>query len=543
MAFSARDMFVFFLVISLASLMGLKFWSDQGLVSEGKFRSETSSEERLYRHLEPGSDVRNSAGETELKENLVGEGKFRSKTPSKEKLPRRLAPGSGVRDSANETDLKESLERIPDVAQEEAPIADIFPDFYEVARRIKSVEKGLRGETLFEDGDLASNLLVERIWDDNRLMKKLKEARLKQIAGEDGECVIKVMAWCGTKFCGPLSNKPVAEYTCRFSTCAIQYKVGQSIRLFENSDVVIFMPGLYEWDILLSKRPPGQIWVMQSKESPNHWHTYSPPREAGNPFNLSVTFMSDTDIYIPYFYFQPNESSDNLKSVSSKTMLMSFFASNCNKTSWNRLGLINAMQKYLPIDTYGDCGTQTCPKFSSECADLPTRFKFNFAFENSQCPEYITEKFWYNALMQGVVPVVFGAPREDYLRLAPPKSYIHLEDFDSVQEFADFIKKLDRNGTLYAEYFEWRKLGTIRKGSFTGMMQNRYHTNVNLCYIIRILIDKFCHPSKYPWQRRNPIFYDWWTGKCKPKEYVMGEYLNYGNRLNEGMLIQVLAAA
>ena len=189
-------------------------------------------------------------------------------------------------------------------------------------------------------------------------------------------------------------------------------------------------------------------------------------------------------------------------------------------------GLVDAMQKYLPIDTYGKCGTKTCPKRAKECADLPTRFKFNLAFENSQCPEYITEKFWANALMQGVVPVVFGAPREDYLRLAPPKSYIWSQ---GLRFCAGVCRTSSRNSIATELYTPSTSNGEnwapSKKEALRPCCNSRYHSTVNLCYIMRILIDKFCHPSKYPWQRRNPIFYDWWTGKCKPKEYVMGENL------------------
>ena len=41
------------------------------------------------------------------------------------------------------------------------------------------------------------------------------------------------------------------------------------------------------------------------------------------------------------------------------------------------------------------------------------QYKFFLAFENSNCKEYITEKFW-RSLHYGLVPVVFGAPMMDY---------------------------------------------------------------------------------------------------------------------------------
>ena len=45
---------------------------------------------------------------------------------------------------------------------------------------------------------------------------------------------------------------------------------------------------------------------------------------------------------------------------------------------------------------------------------LIANFKFYLAFENAiHCNDYISEKFWRNALSSGAVPVVFGPHRDD----------------------------------------------------------------------------------------------------------------------------------
>lgn len=36
-------------------------------------------------------------------------------------------------------------------------------------------------------------------------------------------------------------------------------------------------------------------------------------------------------------------------------------------------------------------------------------YKFYFAWENSACQEYITEKVWWNAYYKGAVPIVLGS--------------------------------------------------------------------------------------------------------------------------------------
>ena len=59
-----------------------------------------------------------------------------------------------------------------------------------------------------------------------------------------------------------------------------------------------------------------------------------------------------------------------------------------------------------------------------------------------------------------MIPIAFGASREDYMHVAPPHSYIHTDDFESPQHLADYLHKLDANDTLYNEYFHWK--GTER---------------------------------------------------------------------------------
>ena len=86
------------------------------------------------------------------------------------------------------------------------------------------------------------------------------------------------------------------------------------------------------------------------------------------------------------------------------------------------------------------------------------RYKFFFAIENSLCKDYISEKFWFKALNNHVVPVVMGPPPRDYELVAPPNSFIHVDDFDSVKSLADYLIKLAANDNLYGEYLKWASM-------------------------------------------------------------------------------------
>ena len=49
-----------------------------------------------------------------------------------------------------------------------------------------------------------------------------------------------------------------------------------------------------------------------------------------------------------------------------------------------------------------------------------------------------------------------GAAPEDYKRIAPPHSYIHVDDFADAKELADYLHKLDNDDNLYNQYFAWK---------------------------------------------------------------------------------------
>ena len=78
---------------------------------------------------------------------------------------------------------------------------------------------------------------------------------------------------------------------------------------------------------------------------------------------------------------------------------MAWFVSNCRETN-NRKQYAQELQKYIPVDIYGKCGTKTCPRSTeTECFEMLNRdYKFYLAFENANCKDYITEKFFKNSL-------------------------------------------------------------------------------------------------------------------------------------------------
>lgn len=244
------------------------------------------------------------------------------------------------------------------------------------------------------------------------------------------------------------------DQECRVRTCEITDNKAAAA----TADAVLFHHPTKSW----TTRPPHQIWVLFMLESPYH----TPGLSAfAHTINWTATYRHDSDIVAPYEKFVPYNDKiltlpQNRSYATGKTKQVAWFVSNCGGRNGRR-EYAAELAKYISVDIYGACGTLKCPRHSAErCFEMLNKdYKFYLAFENSNCRDYITEKFFVNGLQHDVIPVVMGAAPEDYKRAAPPHSYIHVDDFDSPKELAEYLIKLDQNDDLYNEYFQWKGTG------------------------------------------------------------------------------------
>ncbi len=95
---------------------------------------------------------------------------------------------------------------------------------------------------------------------------------------------------------------------------------------------------------------------------------------------------------------------------------------------------------------------------------------------------------------------MLGAHPNDYKYAAPsPHSYIHVEDFSSVKELANYLTFLDQNDDLYNEYFTWKGTGEIVNG----------HTDLFCRFCAFLYYSDFHPPPKWSqdsfrWLEVNP---------------------------------------
>jgi alpha-1,3-fucosyltransferase len=272
-----------------------------------------------------------------------------------------------------------------------------------------------------------------------------------------------------------------------FDTCDPGCMVTTDRNLFNESDAVIFHFRSLNVDDLPPPewRRPHQHFIFFEVESAVH--TYLPalrwPR-LKSYFNRTMTYRRDSDVVYLEIHGRvrcinsstscldfPLASKSNIPNVvdptdhfpinlTLKNRTAAWFVSNCHSDGVGgsrREFLVRNISQFIPVDIYGGCATEESKKCPNQpvCNPMLSQYyRFYFCFENSLCPDYVTEKC-YRPLAFDTVPVVYGG--SDYSLFLPAGSYINAMDFDSPESLANYLKKLMTDDELYLSYFRWRR--------------------------------------------------------------------------------------
>ena len=288
----------------------------------------------------------------------------------------------------------------------------------------------------------------------------------------------KILIWSGVGNWGgikPKNGKEVFEREeCPVSNCVLTSDKNDLA-----ADLVIFKDGN---GLPRFQKPHGQLWMIYLLESPLH------VASSLNRFDWTATYRRDSTIVAPYFKWRYFDSAvisapQMTNYADKKTKQVAWFVSNCNAKN-KRLEYAEELQKYIGVDIYGTCGDKKCPRHSSDCKSmLSSDYKFYLSFENSNCRDYITEKFFNNALQHNIVPIVMGATLEDYNAVAPHGSFIHVDQFGSPKELATYLHKLNENDELYNQYFQWKGTGDFIKTKFFCRVCAMLHYHQEIEYV------------------------------------------------------------
>lgn len=113
-----------------------------------------------------------------------------------------------------------------------------------------------------------------------------------------------------------------------------------------------------------------------------------------------------------------------------------------------RMNYWNRISQYRKVDSGGKfCSNVECPV--SDRYDFMSRYKFNLAFESGVVNGCTSEKIT-DAFYAGTVPIYWGNRQvgKDF----NPEAFININDFASIEEAVEYIRKVDEDDDLYLSY-------------------------------------------------------------------------------------------
>ena len=259
---------------------------------------------------------------------------------------------------------------------------------------------------------------------------------------------------------------------CEYRHCKLVYDAHNYVRI---ADAVLFhgqdLPSTKELKGL-KDIPVRQIWIWMTSESPAGFSNLNSLASYRHVFNWTGTYRLDSDIWTPYFVVKPLPS-QNRKELSpvnyargKKKMVIAIISNNCQSY---RTKFIKKLREYIQVDVYGKCKEEFDPNLpecafgSDECKALQSQYKFSLSLESAHCKDYITEKFYYNGLIVGNVPVVMNRADMSNPKVAPPDSFINILDFMDAESLANYLKMVASSDDFYNKFHAWRqnyKVGT-----------------------------------------------------------------------------------
>lgn len=248
-------------------------------------------------------------------------------------------------------------------------------------------------------------------------------------------------------------------------TCLRMYNISHcfltdNTSAFSAADVVVFHHqelgrGLSSLPLHLD-RPASQHWVWLSMEPPVNNANLT---QLSGLFNWTMSYRRDADIYVPYGLTMPGGDGRGFKAASKRSCLVSWVVSRY----WPhqaRADVYQNLKKYIPIEVYGRWNKR--PLSDRKLFRTIANCIFYLSFENSEAKDYITEKLWRNAFQAGAVPVVLGPSRATYEALAPPGSFIHVDDFRRTADLAAYLNHVALDRQAYEKYFQWHHTHSIK---------------------------------------------------------------------------------
>uniref|UniRef100_A0AAF5CX85 Fucosyltransferase n=1 Tax=Strongyloides stercoralis TaxID=6248 RepID=A0AAF5CX85_STRER len=335
-------------------------------------------------------------------------------------------------------------------------------------------------------------------------------------------------------------------------------KYSSSFDDVKKADVLIFKDLTSDENHIPKYRNPKQLYVYMNMEPELviNKHVNSGYKwKHKNFFNMTYTYSSKSDIQDTYYgrwakgpveeslsrYYKSISIIPKMKDLKKKKNYIIWTVSDCETSSKREIAM-DMLRKYIPINQYGLCNNKYLKydMFSKKFQKLYEKHFFYLALENSDCEDYITEKY-FSRVHFNSIPIV--GYRKKYESIAPKNSFIAIDDFNSPKEMADYLYYLVKNKNEYLKYFEYRKEG--------WKVYNIDRKSDNFCSLCKKLVEM---KKSGELKRYSKIYYDareeflswtqcqknkyYWENSSKPKKpkkskRVSREKKNINSKKNE----------
>ncbi|KAL8567379.1 hypothetical protein ACOMHN_001767 [Nucella lapillus] len=328
------------------------------------------------------------------------------------------------------------------------------PSFFEEVHQKAHVDLSSKDSVVVQHSKELSDIKIypsiKRSFDD-RILSQMNFIP-GSVENRNDPVAYKLILYIG--FCEhPTGTRYFHEHACAVNYCELTTDIGR----MAEADVMVLREGHF---VNSENRAPWQITVLYTLESPEHTSSL---RLLGDKVNWTATYRHDSTLVTPYEKYVPLNQSRLAQLpvrnyASGKTKMVAWFVSNC-QTANKRGEYVKKLSQYIRVDIYGACGYLDCPRGSKRCSQLLNEdYRFYLAFENSNCRDYITEKFFVTGLQHNIIPIVMGAAPNDYRQVAPLNSFLHVDEFSSPFELANYLHFLSGNDKAYNSYFGWKGL-------------------------------------------------------------------------------------
>lgn len=213
----------------------------------------------------------------------------------------------------------------------------------------------------------------------------------------------------------------------------------------DTPDILFF--SLYAYDEHFKCRDAVRVYVTQENDVPNF-----------NICDYALSFhnigFNGRSLRLPNYCYH-NGAFDGLRAGRRMTCgsperrgFCSVVISNDLFASPERFAYWDRIDAYRRVDSGGKLRNNVGGAVADKLEFL-SRYKFNLAFENSMVDGYTTEKIT-DAFYAGTVPIYWG--NRLVVKDFNPDSFIRINDFPSIDEAVEHIRKVDEDDGLYMRY-------------------------------------------------------------------------------------------